>query len=153
MPEETRMPRSDGTPSPREIFDHVLGDLQDVRLDKYVDRFAPDGVLELPFAPPGVPRRIEGRETIRAFVKGGAARLSHESPQWRFDSVRVHETLDPEVIVTEFDVHGVAGGDPYQFSNLQVMTVRNGEIASLRDYWNPLDRRELAALVDPASPS
>jgi ketosteroid isomerase-like protein len=60
----------------------------------------------------------------------------------------VHETVDPEVIVTEFEVHGVAAGDPYQFSNLQVMTVRKGEITSLRDYWNPLDRPELAALVN-----
>jgi ketosteroid isomerase-like protein len=55
--------------------------------------------------------------------------------------------LDPEVIVTEFEVHRETGATPYHFANLQVMTVRGGEIASLRDYWNPLDRRELAALA------
>jgi len=31
------------------------------------------------------------------------------------------------------------------------MTVRKGEIVSLRDYWNPLDRRELAALTNQAA--
>ena len=45
------------------------------------------------------------------------------------------------------DRPGLLIRDPYQFSNLQVMAVRNGEIASLRDYWNPLDRPELAALA------
>jgi hypothetical protein len=44
----------------------------------------------------------------------------------------------------------VAGGSRHQFANLQVMTVRNGEIVSLRDYSNPLDRPELAALAGTA---
>jgi ketosteroid isomerase-like protein len=103
--------------------------------------------LEVPFAPPGIPRRVEGREAIRAFIRAGAERLRAAPPQWQFRSIVVHETVDPEVIVTEFEVHGVAAGGPYQFSNLQVMTVRKGEIVSLRDYWNPLDRPELAALT------
>jgi ketosteroid isomerase-like protein len=68
-------------------------------------------------------------------------------PQFQFRSIVVHETVDPEVIVAEFVVHGVTAGHPYQFSNLQVMTVRNGEIVSLRDYWNPLDRPELATFA------
>jgi uncharacterized protein len=32
--------------------------------DGYADLFAPDGVIESPFAPPGVPPRLEGREAI-----------------------------------------------------------------------------------------
>jgi uncharacterized protein len=144
------MPQPAGAPSPREVFKQVLRAIQDVRMDLYTDLFAADATFELPFAPPGVPRRIEGRDAIRAFILAGAERMRAAPPQFQFRSIRVHETVDPEVIVTEFAVHGVAAGSPYQFANLQVMTVRNGEIVSLRDYWNPLDRRELAALVDPA---
>jgi ketosteroid isomerase-like protein len=142
------MPRPASTASPREVFERVLRAILDVQMDVYADLFAADGIFELPFAPPGVPRRIEGREAIRAFIRAGAERLRASPPQWQFRSVLVHETVDPEVIVTEFEVHGVAAGGPYKFSNLQVMTVRKGEIVSLRDYWNPLDRPELAAFAD-----
>jgi uncharacterized protein len=97
-----------------------------------------------------MPRRIEGREEIRAFFRAGTERVQSAARRWEFRSVVVHETVDPEVIVTEFDVHGevTETGEPYQFSNLQVLTVREGKIVSLRDYWNPLDRPELAALID-----
>jgi ketosteroid isomerase-like protein len=141
------MPQPASAASPRDVFERVLRAIQDVQMDVYADLFAADATLELPFAPPGVPRRIEGREAIGAFIRAGAERLRAAPPHFQFRSIVVHETADPEVIVTEFEVHGVAAGDPYQFSNLQVMAVRNGEIASLRDYWNPLDRPELAALA------
>ena len=136
------------TASPRQVFERVLRAIQDIQMDVYIDLFASDGTLELPFAPSGGPRRVEGREAIRAFIRAGAERLRAAPPQWEFRSVVVHETTDPEVIVTEFEVHGVASGRPYQFANLQVMTVRHGEIVSLRDYRNHLDRPELAALAD-----
>lgn len=142
---------SASTASPRKVFERALQSIQDVQMDVYTDLFAADAIFELPFAPPGIPRRFEGREAIRAFIQAGADRLRTSSPQWQFRSVVVHETIDPEVIVTEFEVHGVAAGAPYQFSNLQVMTVRKGEIVSLRDYWNPLDRHELAALTNQAA--
>ena len=37
--------------------------------DGYADLFAPDGVTEAPFAPPGAPSRLEGRETIREYSR------------------------------------------------------------------------------------
>ena len=144
------MPSSAST-SPRQVFERALQAMLDVRMDVYTDLFAADAVFELPFAPPGVPRRIEGREAIRTFIEAGADRLRTAPPQWQFRAIVVHETTDPEVIVTEFDVHGVTAGAPYQFKNLQVITAREGQIVSLRDYWNPLDRRELAALVNQTS--
>ena len=142
------MSQPDSIGSPRDVFERALRAIRDVQMDVYADLFAADATLELPFAPPGVPRRIEGQERIRAFLRAGAESLRPAPPQFRFRSIVVHETDDPDVIVTEFEVHGVAAGEPYRFSNLQVMTVRNGEIASLRDYWSPLDRPELAALAN-----
>jgi ketosteroid isomerase-like protein len=140
------MSQPDAAASPREVFASVLQAIQEWRMDDYIDAFAPDGTFEVPFAPPGVPRRIEGRDAISAFIRGGAERLRENRSPWEFRSVVVHETADPEVIVTEFEVHGTHDGQPHQFANLQVMRVRGGEIVSLRDYWNPLDRPELAAL-------
>jgi uncharacterized protein len=145
---ESSMARPASTASPREVFERVLHAMENIEMDIYADLFAADATLELPFAPPGVPRRIEGKEAIRALLGTGAGRLRGAPPHFQFRSIVVHETVDPDVIVAEFEVHAVAAGNPYQFSNLQVMTVRNGEIVSLRDYWNPLDRPELAALAN-----
>ena len=137
-----------GPASPRQVFQQVLRAIENTEMDAYADLFAADGTFEAPFAPLRLPRRIEGREAIRAFFRAAADRLTAAPPQFTFSSVVVHETVDPEVIVTEYEVHGAAAGAPYQFANLGVMTVRNGEIVSLRDYWNPLDRPELAALTN-----
>jgi uncharacterized protein len=36
------------------------------RVDEWVTLFAPDAVLEFPFAPAGVPRRVTGRDALVA---------------------------------------------------------------------------------------
>jgi|SRR5579859_408221 len=99
-------------------------------LDGYAETFAPDGVVELPFPLPGMPRRIEGRQEIRRVL----------APVWRtakvsgpgldgWDPVTVHPTVDPEVIVIEFELAGVeASGTPYHMSYVHVITVRDGHI-------------------------
>ncbi|MFZ0217083.1 MAG: nuclear transport factor 2 family protein [Candidatus Dormiibacterota bacterium] len=131
------------------MFERTQRQILERRFSEYADAFAADGVFELPFAPAGLPRRIEGREQIRAFLMAASERMGVADRTWTFDSVAFHGTTDPEVIVTEFDVSGrdPAAGRSYRFANLQVRRVRAGEILSLRDYWNPLDRPELAALI------
>lgn len=137
------------TATPREVFERSQQLLLAPQFDPeaLADQYAPDGVFEAPFAPPGGPRRLEGREAIRALYRHAAA--AGVRPQFEFRSVAVHETTDPEVIVTEFEVHArhPESGEPYQFANLQVIKVRDGQILLLRDYWNPLDRPELRALL------
>jgi ketosteroid isomerase-like protein len=139
---------------PGEVFERVHRLLLDHDLDAYADLFAAYGAIDLPFAPPGIPRRVQGREEIRAFFAAAGDRLQGATRLTEFRAVVVHETLDPEVVVTEFEAHGeiTATGQPYQFRNFQVMRVREGEIVSLRDYWNPLDRPEFRALGSSANP-
>jgi ketosteroid isomerase-like protein len=107
-------------------------------LGRFADMFAADGVLELPFAPHGVPR-LEGREAIRRFlVPAGEAAKGSGRRILRYNNVIVHETTDPDVIVVEFDLHGASdAGGPYQYAYIQVMRVRDDEIALLRDYIDP----------------
>lgn len=109
-------------------------------LDAFADLFAPDGVLELPFAPPGIPRRLNGREAIRDFLApaGEAARRAGRRITG-YSSVVVHEATDPEVVIAEFDLDGeiVATGETYQLSYIQVLRVRNGRIIWMRDYMDP----------------
>src|SRR5580700_4483448 len=66
--------------------------------DGYADLFAPDGVIESPFAPPGAPSRLEGREAIREYsrhVIASPLRLEE------FEAVELYQTQDPEVVIVE----------------------------------------------------
>jgi uncharacterized protein len=104
----------------------------------YADLYAEDGVHEMPFAPPGVPRRIEGRENIRAFLgrAAGAAPMTFTE----FSNVRIHDTADKDTIICEYDLRGVVTrtGEPFVFGYILLLTVRDGRIALVRDYMDTL---------------
>jgi ketosteroid isomerase-like protein len=104
---------------------------------RFADLFAADGVLRYPFAPPGMPRELAGRDTISAFHGAEGARdlLKMEG----VDMV-VRETDDPEVVVTEIEHYGrsAALDGPYRFRALAVVRVRDGEIVSYDDYIVPI---------------
>jgi ketosteroid isomerase-like protein len=110
----------------------------------FADLFAHDGVLRFPFAPPGMPREIHGREAIRASRTSEAGRRSLLA----MDGVDlvVRETDDPEVVVTEIEHYGhsQALDGPYRFRALGVVRVRDGEIVSYDDYMDPI---AMAALL------
>lgn len=105
--------------------------------------WAVDGVMEFPFAPPGYPSRLEGRAAIEEYLRDYPKMLDIQG----FPKQVVHQSVDQDVVVVEFDAEGVvvATGRPYRFSYIAVITTRDGEIVSYRDYWNPLYVQELAA--------
>ena len=114
----------------------------------FADLFAEDGVLRFPFAPPGMPREIRGREAIRASRTSEAGRRSLLA----MDGVDlvVRETDDPEVVVTEIEHYGhsQARGGPYRFRALGVVRVRDGEIISYDDYMDPIAMAALLGRTD-----
>src|SRR5690242_15245863 len=93
------MPRT-----PRELFARMqqewLGHPDPLTGEDYAE----DVVIEGPFAPPGHPRRFEGRRQF----------LDYANPQRadfpvRFDGCRtvaIHDTTDPETIVVEYELTG-----------------------------------------------
>jgi uncharacterized protein len=106
---------------------------QDV--DGFVELFAPDGVIELPFAGPGMPSRLEGQRAIRDFSHRTAA-----SPL-RIDdleSTAVYQTDDPEVVITEIIAHGTvtSTGRTFTGTSIQVFRIRDGKVVLFRDYFN-----------------
>jgi ketosteroid isomerase-like protein len=119
--------------APRAVFERLIGDIAAQRWHTVADLYAEDAVVDILFALPE-PRRLEGRETIRAHFAAAAA------GPLRFEvyDVTVHETADPEVVVAEFWYRGhVAGGDrSFEAANVQVLRVRDGLIVSSRDYHN-----------------
>jgi ketosteroid isomerase-like protein len=123
-----------------------LSFVRERNLDGYAEMFTPDGVVELPFPLPGMPRRIEGREEIRR-VLAPVWRAQKDSGR-RIDEVApraVHETPESGLVAIEFDLHGVeASGAPYHLSYVHVVAVRDGRIAVLRDYVDTGSIRERA---------
>ena len=131
------------------MISRALGDLLAPGADGFAAMMAEDGVMEFPFAPPGLPARLEGRDAIAAHLAGLPALLSIES----LSEPEVHLGRDGETAVLEFDCRGraVATGRPYEQRYVSVITVRDGRIARYRDYWNPLV--VLDSLGDGAIPS
>ncbi len=142
--------QADGTQPTRsaiEVFEQAMHLAIANDLIGFADLFAPDGIHELPFAPPGVPRRVEGRDAIRSHFAEMADRPLNETG---YRLLAVHQTANPEVIVVELDTNGVvtATGEPYDdLRYVEVIQVRKGQIVLWRDYWNPLASAEASGRV------
>ncbi|GAA2809464.1 nuclear transport factor 2 family protein [Crossiella cryophila] len=129
----------------RQTFEHGLELLLAKDMAAFVQLWAPAGIMEFPFAAPGAPRRIEGRDAVWEYLRDYPEILDIRE----FPSVLVHETTDPEVLVVELEAAGfvVASGAPYRIGYVAVLTIRDGEIHTYRDYWSPT---ALAGLLDGA---
>ena len=114
----------------------VLGGRLKPGVTAFPDMFAADGVMEFPFAPPGLKPRLEGQDAIAAHLRmfDGTIEINDVT------DVVAHETSDPEVLIVEFtgSGRGLATGEPYNQRYISVIRVRGGQIAHYRDYWNPL---------------
>jgi uncharacterized protein len=101
-----------------------------------VDLCADDVVFEFPFAPPGRPMRVEGKQALADYLKAVSGRMRIEGVR----NLEIHETVKPDVAIIEMTMTGTvtATGAPYEQSYVVVLTVRDGLIARYRDYWNPL---------------
>jgi ketosteroid isomerase-like protein len=128
----------------REVVEKVLRVGQATDIDGLVELMAPDGCIEWPFRPPGVPGRLQGREEIRAFLTEAALGFVRFS---EFRNVVVHESVDPEVVIVEYDAIGTVldTGAPFSQTVIAVFRVRDDLVLSYRDYINPLPLAEALA--------
>jgi len=110
--------------------------------DAQAELFTPDGVYEAPLVPDGhvLPRRLEGREAIRAGIPAYHAYPAFQRPvvvdRTRFT---LHETTDPDVFVVETDAVLAGEGVETIFSLVQIFHLRDGLIRLLRDYFAVTD--------------
>jgi len=133
--------------SPRELLDRVLDltlTLTDVA--SAVDLYAEDCVHVIPFAPPGRPSRIEGREALRAAM---TAQGGDRSPVTydRFDHFTVWEDTERDAVIAEYEAVGTvrATGAEFRFPQLLVLRARDGRIVETRGYFNPTQLAQLLA--------
>lgn len=122
------------------IVDRALRLLVSHDMEGFSDLWAPDGVIEFPFAAVGYPSRIVGREAIRQYMSGYSDILDVRE----LTSKTIHATADPDVTVAEFELAGIAPktGKPYSMRYVAIITTDGSQIRHYRDYWSPLAAAE-----------
>lgn len=123
-------------PTPVEIFHRALAATASADVAAMLDLCADDVVFEFPFAPPGRPREVRGKEPLGRYLAAIPSRIQFDG----LSNFETHQTLDPDVAVIEMTATGTVKdtGEPYDQSYVVVLTARQGRITRYRDYWNPL---------------
>ncbi|WP_313803230.1 nuclear transport factor 2 family protein [Sphingobium sp.] len=117
-----------------ELLSGALHALTQKDVQPWIDMFAEDGVMEFPFALPGYPGRVDGKQAIADYLADYPDHLSLSA----IHGPKFHHS--GEVMIAEFSVEGtaVATGRPYNQRYISVITFQGDNIAMYRDYWNPV---------------
>jgi hypothetical protein len=119
--------------------------------DGFAGLFAPDAVIEVPFAgPPGMPARLQGREAIRENARRVmASPLRLED----FEVAELYQTQDPEVVIAEMRTKGTVTttGRSFTATSIQILRIRDGHIVLFRDFADPRVLEEVTGEPRPES--
>ncbi len=100
-----------------------------------LDLIAEDAVMEFPFATPGRPRRVEGKDNIIEYN----IQVMSLSKATGFTDIEIHRTADLDCVIVEMTGHGtvLATGNTFERRYIDVFHTKSGRIQFVRDYWNP----------------
>ncbi|WP_033346183.1 nuclear transport factor 2 family protein [Catenuloplanes japonicus] len=131
--------------SPRDIFTRLRQDWFGQPGPLTGDLLTDDVVMETPFAPPGHPSRIEGRDAWLAFAN--PARATFPIHIDGSEVTAIHDTADPATIIVEYTLTGTHAGTGRQATApfIAVLTTRDGRISHWREYQNPLAMAQINA--------
>ncbi len=117
----------------RALLEHVVSLYGTDRVGELVDCYDPDWVLELPFGDP--PVRLEGAREIGRYL---APRLG--TFRFTLRLTAVHECLDPDLLVVEYESDGVATptGRPYRNTYVALWRFRDGKVCGVKEFPNPM---------------
>lgn len=96
--------------------------------------FTPDGIMEFPYAPPGYPARLAGREAIAAYMKDYPNHVTLR--QVHCD--HVYRAGETRIVEFTAQATAVATGRFFTMRYVAIITPDGDKIKSYRDYWNPL---------------
>jgi ketosteroid isomerase-like protein len=104
--------------------------------DHYFDTVAEDAYFEFLYHFPGWPLTIRGRANLIASLSGYGKTIKLHSG----DSLVVHRSQDPRVVILEYEVHGkiLSTGVPYDNRFISVVTIEKRMIVHWRDYMDSL---------------
>lgn len=122
--------------TPGDVFTQATTAFSEGDVDGWLALAHDDIVLELPYAPPGNPDRVEGKAAVAEYLRAVPAGIDFEA----ITNLQVFQTLAPETAVIEWSTKGriKATGAPYEMSYVVILTLKDGLMHTYRDYWNPL---------------
>jgi ketosteroid isomerase-like protein len=105
--------------------------------DGLLAHYAADIVLELPYAPGGMPRRYDGKDAAAEFM-----RFAHDSfSSYTSDVDAIHPVAgDPDTVIAEVRGHGVAASTGRPYEQTYVIVLRfggDGKLRLWREYYDP----------------
>jgi len=114
----------------------------------YLELLSDDVEVEFPFAPPGRPERLRGRESLRRYLEPLLARIAYDE----ITSLTVYETDVAGTIVAEMtaSLRLLESDRTYSRRYVAVVRAADGRVVSYCEYWNPL---ALSAHADAAEAS
>lgn len=122
------------SPSPVEVFRQAMAALQSGDVLALLKVCTDDVVFEFPFAPPGRPGKVEGKQAVSEYLAPLLALATFDQLD-----LETHQTVDADVAVIEMTAAGRVKdtGESYTRLYIVVLTVRDGLIKRYRDYWAP----------------
>ena len=129
--------------TPREVAEKLVAGISAGHVDEVSKLYAEDCVIEVPYAFGAAPAGIEGGHAVREHF-GRAGQVPFVL---RARDLVVHETTDPELVVSEWDyeVTAKATGRTATVANVQLLRVREGLIVHSKDFHDHRALAELAA--------
>ena len=117
------------------ILRYALGDALDPDADNLMTMCAPDVVFEFPFAPPAMPKRVEGRDALAEYLTGLGEMLTLDL----MTVPTVYPVREDGVFVLEFGSEATSqiNGRTLKPRYIAVVRLEGGKIALYRDYWDP----------------
>jgi ketosteroid isomerase-like protein len=113
----------------------VFARLQAMEIERLLDLFADDMVLEMPVRGAGGPERLEGKEAVGAFLR----RFPQIFRRLDFVAHTEYPMADPSLVAAEYRSEGEAHtGLPYRNVYAAIFRVRDGKIVLWREYFNPI---------------
>jgi hypothetical protein len=105
-------------------------------IDGYLELLSDDVEVEFPFAPPGRPDRLRGRENLRHYLEAVLTRIAYDS----ITSLDIYETDVAGTVVAEMtaNLRLLESGRTISRRYVAVVRSEDGHVVSYREYWNPL---------------
>ena len=122
-------------PSNVERVQEIMRLVDGLRVDELIECFAPDAVMEFPFAPGRMQKRYEGRDAIAAFQQS----LRHTFSKLSMTVDAIHETVDPNVVIAEHHGNGEVAENGRAYDNRYVTVFEfddDGLLVTWREYYD-----------------
>ncbi|MGD2179694.1 nuclear transport factor 2 family protein [Lusitaniella coriacea] len=110
-------------------------------MDKLMNFWADDGVLEFPFHPPGARDRVEGKSNITEYFSGTEGRKKPLA----FPITGSYPMLDPQMVLIEFEgkLQNLVTGEHYTNKYVVLFQFNEaGEVILFREYFDSLKRQK-----------